>query len=290
MKKLLALLSVGMAVAVLAGCGLSPVGAPTVTIDPIPSITVPGGGSNYVDVTGKVEADTEISAISYSILNSNDQPVSMLVISVTGPNPNAGDEKIDFGDRPIRITVFNGATAGTYKLKISVTAGPSMDATFNFTVIGGTGDVNTAIVTIGSYANSSIGSSIDLNSGKVKSAALATQSGSGVDLVCTYSTSFSAFRIFNPVYARDSSNITAFSGWVNPAATSFFKLTGVNFDDYTTKAQIQAAYTGGTPLTSASCAVNDIFVVRTNQTNYVLIKILSFEQSTSGTAQIKWAK
>jgi len=290
MKKFLALLSVGLAAVVMTGCGLSPVGAPTVTLDAIPSITVPASGYNYVDVTGKVEADTAIDTIYYDILTSADQPVSTLQIYVTGPAADKSSEKISFDNNPIRITVTSGALAGTYKLKVSVTAGPSMDVSFNFTVIGGSGNVNTATVTIGSYANSTIGSSIDLDNGTIMLAAAAILSGSGVDLVCTYSTSFSAFRIFNPVYARDSSNIGAFSGWVNPAATSFCKLTGVNFDVLNTKAAIQAQYTAGTPLISASCAIDDIFVVKTNQNNYVLIKIISFGQSTSGTAQIKWAK
>ena len=289
MKKLLGLLSVGLAMAVMTGCGLSPIGAPTVTLDAIPSIAVPASGSNYVDVTGKVEADTAITAISYDILTSADLPASG--ITVTGPAAPMDQEKINFDNQPIRITVTSGALAGTYKLKVSVTAGPSSDATFNFTVTGSAGgDVNTATVTIGSYANPTIGSSIDLDNGQVKAAAAATQNGSGVDLVCTYSTSFSAFRIFNPVYARDSSNIGAFSGWVNPAATSFCKLTGANFDNFTTKAQIQAQYSAGTAVASASCAAGDIFVVKTNQNNYVLIKIVSFDQSTTGTAQIKWGK
>ena len=287
MKKVHGLLSVAVAAAVMTGCGLSPVGSPTITIDPIPSISVPANGSNYVDVTGEIEADTVITAISYEILNSYDLPASG--ITVTGPQPN-GEEKMDFDDSPIRITVDAGTLAGTYKLKISVTAGPSVDATFSFTVTGGTGDINTATVTIGSYANPTIGSSIDLDSGTVKLAAAAIQNGSGVDLVCTYSTTYSAFRIFNPVYARDTSGITAFSGWVNPANTSFCKLTGVNFNDFTTHAQIQAQYSAGSAVTSASCAVNDIFVVRTDKDSYALIQILSFDQYTSGTAQIKWAK
>ena len=48
------------------------------------------------------------------------------------------------------------------------------------------------------------------------SAQNAVLDGSGVDIIMTYSSAYSAFRIFNPVYAADNSNINAFAGWVSP--------------------------------------------------------------------------
>jgi hypothetical protein len=76
-----------------------------------------------------------------------------------------------------------------------------------------------AFLTIGSSENM-IASSIDFDSAHVLVAAFATQTGSGIDLVGSYFNNTSSFRIFNPVYARDSSNIGVFANWHDPAATT----------------------------------------------------------------------
>jgi hypothetical protein len=130
MKKLLALLSVGLAVGVMTGCGLSTVGVPSITINSIRALQRP----DTALVTGTVEADTLIDTITYAIFTSNNAAVPVNQIWVEGPLPGPSDEKINFNNFPITIHVTSSATAGNYKLKITAIAGPTGEATFDFVV------------------------------------------------------------------------------------------------------------------------------------------------------------
>jgi hypothetical protein len=159
-----------------------------------------------------------------------------------------------------------------------------------FTVQTSIGAIKT--VTIGSYANDTLGSSIDLDNGTVELAAQAEQAGSGVDLVMTYSSDLGAFRVMSPYYAANSSNIVAFQSWQNPNQTSFAKVN-VSFDADSTKEQIKALYeaslsAGQTTTGALSCNENDVLVVLTDQGQYALVLINSFDPLTTGTATIKF--
>jgi hypothetical protein len=133
MKKVLALLSAGVAAAAImtgTGCGLSQVGAPTVTIDTIGALSK---GTNDT-VTGRVKADTLIDSIAYSIITGAGAAVPVNQIWVEGPALNPDDQQIDFNTRPIIIHVTSNAVTGSYKLKIFVNAGLYTEKTFDFSV------------------------------------------------------------------------------------------------------------------------------------------------------------
>jgi hypothetical protein len=268
----------------LSGCVLvNTPSLPRITISAIGSINA----GTYKNVIGKIDADTMITAVSYSITTASGSAASG--INVTGPTAPLTSKTMNFtATNPIRINVAASAINGSYKLVISATAGATAEASFDFTVGGGTGTpVTTTTITIGSYANATVGSSVDLDAGTVMLAAAATQSGSGVDIVGTYSPSQSAYRVFNPVYAKNSSNITAFAGWVNPNATQMHKVTGVIFASITTKEQIQPLFNAAQVVDNVSCAAGDVLVVKTDLNAYVLVQITSFDANTSGTANIK---
>ncbi|HUI93226.1 MAG TPA: hypothetical protein VLX68_13345 [Chitinivibrionales bacterium] len=284
MKKFLGLVCAGVVAAMMSGCGLTnPIGAPTITISAIGSINA----GTFKDVQGTIKADQAITSVSYSVTDANGGAVS--TITVTGPSAsNTNSMSFDnTAANELRITVSANATAGSYKLKISATASATADASFDFTVGGNTGTgVTTNAVTIGSYGNSQYGSSVDLdaNPPDVMLATDATASGSGVDIVGTYSSSMSAFRVFNPVYAANSSGINAFANWQNPAATQICKETGTAFASITTKQQIQSLFNAASASDNVSCQQGDVLIVKTDQNAYAAVEITSFDASTSGTA------
>jgi hypothetical protein len=279
MKKFLAFLSVGLAAAMMTGCGLSPVGAPTVTIDQIPSIAIPSSGSVYVTVTGEIEADTAITAISYQILNNSDQPVSTSQISVTVPQAN-GEEKLNFDDNPITITVFlasAGTQPGIYKLKISVTAGPSVDATFDFTVTGTSATLSEKTITLGAQS-AAPPSCLDADNMTPLSSTIGNETTRGqVDAIFSYSTVLDpdALAFTSP----DSAQGTPYDSWANRAHTQF-KIVSATWSAITTQANINTLWSGG-GTASSRLAINqgDIIVIYTSSQVYKVVQIASITGS-----------
>lgn len=290
MKKLLALVSAVGLVAMMSGCGLNdPVSAPTISIDAIGSIAIAASNVSKT-VTGEIKADTAIESISAVVTTSAGATVRPAQIEVTTPAPNGATSQNLTSSNGIVLLVKPAALAGDYKLKITVMAGVEGSGTFNFTLTGNPGTpITVGTVEIGSLDNPSKGSSIDLDDGTVMLAAAAKAAGSGVDIVCTYSSDLSAFRIFSPEYAKTASGITAFANWVSPNDTKFKKVTAVTFASVTTVEAIAALYssTTGTELTNSNAAVGDVFVVDTDE-GFALIEITSFTSTTTGTANIKY--
>jgi len=115
------------------GCGLldpTDETTPTITIDNIPDIDV----GTKKNVTGKVTAGEAITSISYSIENSSGTKVT----TITALGPSSTNEKtLEFKNNDaIEVTATSGAVAGDYKLVISVTAGTTVEAKFDFKVKG----------------------------------------------------------------------------------------------------------------------------------------------------------
>jgi hypothetical protein len=293
MRKLLAFLSAGLVVAAISGCGLSPTDAPQFTIDPIGSIARPASNSVTKSVTGKVEAGDVITAISYDILNSNDVSVSTIKISVSGPAANSAKE-LDFNGNLI-ITVYSTADTGTYKLKISVTGGSSVDGTFNFTVTGtGGAAVTTYIDTLGANQNTTYGSSIDLDGPVVYKAAASNSHVSEIDLCYAYSAVVPTGEF---LFSPDQAEVSGYDftlGWTTtPNSTKFYKtsLTPTQFNAITLQSEVTALWTqpaGATPY--VACSANDVFIAKTDQNAIVLILITAQTAGNAGTISLKIAK
>lgn len=279
MKKLVALFSVGVLIAMMVGCGLNPAGPASISVD-IPafnSVAISGG---WFPVTITIESDSEITSVVPKVKKG-----TLDVTSSFSFNLNATDY---LGKESVSLQMgiqTTSASAGTdYTLEVTVTAGSiEKTGTQSFTVTGGTAlSINTS-VTIGSFG-SATGSSVELDGPTVMTSGTATAAGSGADIVGTYS-SYNDYRVFNPYYAKNSSSIAAFAGWVSPNRTLFHKVTGVTFSSVNTKETIAAQFNAASATADMlTCAAGDVLVVRTDQTHYALIQITSFDQSTSGTA------
>jgi hypothetical protein len=268
MKKVLALLSVGAAVAMMTGCGLSPAGAPEITIDPIPSIAKPSTGSTYVPVTGEIDADTEITAVSYQILTANDQPVSSSQISVSGPAAPMDDDNLNFDDYPIQITVYSTANPGDYKLRISVTAGPSADKDFNFTVTG----VSTILA---EKANIQMGadsaappSLLDAHNMTLASMSITDETRRGqIDVIFSFSTVLDPDNV-----AFTSPDVAAgspYTTWANKAHAEY-KLApgGTTWASITTQADLATAWGTGAGASRMAVSAGNIIVIRMGASTY----------------------
>jgi hypothetical protein len=288
MKKLLALVSAVGVVAMMSGCGLTDP-SPTyvnISIQSVGSV-VAGGASG--EVKGTIESDSIITNVSMYVLNSSDADVtSKFTISFTSGYSDKKSANLK-DDMSTTVAAKSGTAAGTYKLKIvGESGGQEGSGSREFTVTSTGTPIEVDTVTVGSLDNATYGSSIDLDSGKVKMATDAKKDGSGIDIVCTYSTAKGAFRIFSPAYAKSSSGITAFSAWVNPNDTKF-KKTSVSFSSVTTAEAIAALYSSTTSaeLSDADAAVGDVFVVDTDK-GYALIELISYDANQTGTARIKY--
>lgn len=295
MKRLLSLSGVGLLVVMLNGCGdkgptSNPVSSITISIDGI-GLVVIGGAAGHV--TGTIESDSVITGVTMKVLTAADGDVSS-DFSISFTPGYSGKSVVDLAtDLHTTVAAKSTVAAATYKLEITATAGSETNSrSREFTVKDGNSGTPVTIdsVTMGSFANTTVGSSIDLDDGSVYLPADACTAGSGTDLVGTYSSDFAKMRIFTPVYARDSSKIGAFSGWKQPAATNIVRVSGTAFSAITTVGQLFALYSAGTPQIAWSCATGDVFIVKTDLNRYAAIEIGAFTASTSGTFKMKYAK
>ena len=286
MKKVLAIVSVGVVLGMFNGCTVTPTTPDTVAISGLAVADSLAAGGTAVQIAGSIDGSATITSYTFTVLNqAGTDATSMFTITYN-----------DIAQKSINLTADGNATimaksttnSGAYTLKVTATVGSQTSSGTTTIRVRG---INGSTVTIGSYANASVGSSIDLDNGTVMLAAAAKLDGSGVDLVGTYSSARSTFRVFNPVYAASSSNISAFAGWVNPANTQIVLAPASTvWSEITTKAQIKAIYDAGTSTDNSDAAEGDIFVVLTDESQYVAIQITSFDADVGGTADIKYGE
>jgi hypothetical protein len=281
MKKLLALLSVGLTMAVMTGCGLSPVGSPTIEIDAISSIALPATGSTYTTVSGSIDADTAITEINYSILTSSDQPVSISQISVTGPSANF-EEELDFDDYPITITVYSTAAApATYKLKISVTAGPTAEMTKDFSVTGVSASVSEKTSISMGAENAAPPSLLDADNMTLASRTITDETRRGqIDAIFSFSTVLDpdALAFTSPDVAAGS----PYDTWTSKAHTEF-KLApgGTTWASLTNQATINTAWGSGSGASRLPVSQGNIIIILTSAGVYKAVQIVSITGSGS---------
>lgn len=270
----------------LTGCLTDPLESttPTITLGKIDTLTAGSGASRTV--TGKIEGSEVITKVAYQVSNSAGASVS--TITVSGPDGN-NKKSLDLS---VVVLALAGTPTGTYTLKISATAGATGEGLFTFNVKGAVvpvSDIYIDSVTLGAFANPTVGSSVDLDNGEVMLSAAAKLANSGVDIVYTYSDAANGSVICSPVYAKESSNIAAFESWVSPNDTKFHKVS-VNFDAITTSAQIEALY-NASQATEKRIVVSagDVLVVKTDEDSYVLVKIKTAFANSAATAVLKCA-
>ena len=252
MKKLLGLVCAGAVLAMMNGCGLvNPTAAPTITISAIGSI----GAGTFKNVTGTIKADQAITAVSYSITTAAGGAASG--ITASGPTYSNTNSMDLSGNNSVVINVSASAAAGSYKLVISATAGATAEASFDFTVSGGSSAlaVTGTNCMIANIMGPDIGAYDLVNNARVPS----TGSATAKDLM-DLSRAGQGFA-----GALGTGNGTVFA-----AATS---------TDYTnaTAASVKALANAATA-SSIAIAANTVFVVKLGSSRgYAIVKILTYD-------------
>jgi hypothetical protein len=262
----------------------------TISISLNPVQPIPAGSMAYL--IGTIDADTIISTISCKVYDSTSSQTNDSIITVTCPQPAQSNHVSFSSTNKALLRVHSTALPGNHTLVITASAGIIVHDTLPFIVLPASTEIpDTATLTLGSYDNPSLGASCDLDKGLVLMAPQATALNSGTDLVGTYSTAKSAMRIFSPDYARDISNITAFSVWPDAAPTRFVWANVPGLESITSTQQMEQLYNASaTVYSSASCQLYDIFIVKTDQQSYAAIQIIYFDATTNGIFMIKWLK
>lgn len=279
MKKLLGLLCAGAMVAMMSGCGInSPVEAPKITIDNnIGSIAIPSSNSVTKTVTGKITADTAISAVTYSITKGSGTASGVTVTGTAANNENS----LNF---TATITISSTADSGAYKLSISATAGPTADASFDFTLTGGNvgPTLTEKSVTLGAQ-NANPPSCLDADNMTAYSNTTTDASiQANIDIIFSYST------VLNPAALAFTSPSVAqgapYDSWTNKAAAEYKAVTAT-WADITTQENINSLWGSGAGDTRLAVSQGDIIIVKTSAGAYKAIQITSVN-GTNGSAEM----
>ncbi len=293
MKKLIALLSVGMLIPILTGClGDDPVGATsiTITIESIGAVVV-GGAAGAV--TGDIKADADLTNVTMAVLDGSGNDVTT-TFSVNYTSAYTGKKKVDLkDDLSTTVGAKTGVAAGTYKLQITAASGSYESvASKEFTVTGGGTPVAINTIQAGANQNATIGSSIDLDQPKVMLKAEADQNVSKIDVCYAYSGVDNIEKLFSPHHAK-ASNFTFAKDWANPNQTKFYdtKLTPAQFTAIKTKeALAQIWQEPSEAATSVDCKKDNVFIAKTDQGALVLMHISAQVAGATGTIDMKVAK
>jgi hypothetical protein len=151
MKNFLALLGVVGMVAMWSGCGLTdPASNVDISITSIGSVTA-GGGAAIVE--GTIEADSIITDVDITVLNSSGADVksSFTIYWTTG---YSGKEKADLkDDMSTTVAAKSGTAGGTYKLKITASSGSiTSSSEKEFTVTSSGTPVKDTTLTLGAQS------------------------------------------------------------------------------------------------------------------------------------------
>jgi hypothetical protein len=143
-------------------------------------------------------------------------------------------------------------------------------------------------ITLGAHNNAAYGSSADLDNGDVLLAAMAKSSGSGVDIVYTFSAICSCPIFMSPLYTKMNSGISAFESWIDPNATRFHKIS-VNPSSLS-YAMLPALFDSTKVASEGRIEVSagEYVIVKTDLNNYILVNLVSADGSSSGTARIRY--
>jgi len=284
MKKFIAFLSVAAIVAMMSGCGTDPAATKiTITIESIGSVVA--GASGAAEVTGKIDADSELTDVSMRVLDNSGVAVAEDKFIVYHTSAYTGKKSVNLKtDLNTTIKAVASVTGGTYKLEITAKAGSVESITSKeFTVTGGNNTTlaektlilgaqgtTTATPTL-LDADSMVGYSLNTTD----SATLAK-----VDVIFYYSTAVvpAELRFVSPSIAQGS----PFDSWKAKPAAEYKNVTSTaNFDNTTTQSQINTLWGNGPGEARLAVSTNMVIVIKTNAGVYKLAKILSIDGSNS---------
>jgi hypothetical protein len=263
MKKLLALLGVGM-VAMWSGCGLNdPVSAPTISIDAIGSIAIAASNVSKT-VTGEIKAGATVLPAQ---------------IEVTTPAPNGATSQNLTATSGIVLLIKPAALAGDYKLKVTVMAGVEGSGTFNFTLTGSGGTpIKDTTLTLGAQS-AAPHSLLDADAMVTYSTSVSSETDRAkIDVIFSYSTvgTVDALRFTAPSVAQG----TPYTTWTNKAASEF-KIVTADASTITKQEQIDALWGTGAGDTRVDVTTNGVIVIKTSEGKYKLVKITTINGSAA---------
>jgi hypothetical protein len=283
MKKLLPLLFVGALISMWNGCTDDPVGATniTITIESIGGVVI---GSGTGKVTGDIDSDADITNVKMDVLDASNNDVSTH-FERNFNTSYIGEKKVDLDtDLGTTIGAKTSATAGTYKLKITVTAGDyETSATKEFAVTGGGTPVTEKTnISLGAQ-NATPPSLLDADDMTTFSNTITSETDRAkIDVIFVYSTVMSP-----PSLAFTSPSVAAgspYDTWVNKPATEF-KVVTATWASITTQEHIDALWGTGAGSTRMAVAQGNIIVIKTSELVYKVIE-MSTVNGADGSATI----
>lgn len=266
-----------------------------ITLNKIPTIN-----GDFYDIVATINANVNIDKIE-TIIQKKDGTATTDITPKNGQVP--AKEKISIkgtgGDMNIRINIAPTTCNGDYVLTLKVTAGnANLSKSDTFTVIGKTDcsiPVGTPVVTdtlvAGANKNSSIGSSIDLDAGKVYLANESNSHVTDIDL-CYAHSSTNGDKLGTANWAKLSGFDFTANWTATPPITKFYKttMTPAQFNAITVKEQIPAFDATLATEESYTTAANDVFIVKTTANKIVLVLVKSQVAGATGEIAIKYAK
>lgn len=281
MRKLLALLSAGLLVAAISGCGTSPAGTVTITITSIGTGSVTANGP-AVTVNGTIEADSALTDVVMTFMDSTgNTAVSTTYFQQNSFTANfAGKKKVDLNTDLSMVVRAYTVPSGTYQLKITATSGSvTSTSSKSFTVTGGSaGTLTLASFTMGADSASDP-SLLDADSMNIYSnVSTPTGTQAKIDAIFSFSTVLvpNALAFTSPSVAAGA----PYNGWTNKPATEFKKVTAT-WSNITTQADINTLWGTGAGVTRLAVSQGDIIVIKTSLLAYKVVQIATIVGSDS---------
>lgn len=294
MKKLfyiISVFSVSAGLILMSGCDLFGPEDPdedavTISIDAIGTIAA----GDYKVVGGDVEANVVITALTASILNSDQTAYTGTAITIQ-KQAVSGEDKIDLSDdADLRIITTASAVSGTYYLKIEATAGTATASELaEFTVTGGvTVHLDTTEVTLGSWDNDTYGSSLDADEMVVYKVSQVTAAIQPEIDIWFSNQGGGGTWLMTPTRAAEQGH--APDGWTNKSTDiELMEVTGdADLASVETQDDIDAIWAAN--VVDAGDYVDvvegDVVIVKTNNGVYRLLHVLDVVDANDGTAVI----
>ncbi|MBN1604581.1 MAG: hypothetical protein JW915_23435 [Chitinispirillaceae bacterium] len=275
----------------LSGCLLGPASdEDEVSID-VDQVQIIGSSGN-ISITGDIKANVEINSVTCKVLDAVNAEVSPSLIEVDKDVTPVGEKKLDLEeDLKLRLKISAQACDGDYTLKIDVVAGTAERSALIPITISGvktcsvvTEDtLRTQKVTLGNQT-AAAGSALDADFMAVYS----SQQFSAPSVQATIDLWFGIVsggtaKMMAPSVATGFAPVS--NNWTTKNSTKILKVSAA-FDQIKTQSQINALWTETGSVSSVQIAANDVFVIKTVEGNYRLLRIVSASASESGNAVV----
>jgi hypothetical protein len=265
----------------------------TIQITAVASMTV----GTKTTISGEINASPAIdeTGISVAITNATTGANAAAYFTQTGPASIEPKEDINIAtDLGLALTPLTTIPTGTYRLTIGATAGTATSTDhIDFTVDNGTvvtTDLVAVDLTLGSWQNATLGSSLEADSMKVYTQTAAAAISADIDI--WYSNDAQARDVlYSPTAAAAALHPP--KNWTTKNNTQMAKVAGVNFDAIVRQAQVDSLW-ALVPVADKQnfhyAADGDVVILVTNLNNTRIMKFISGDGTDGGTAVMKGKK